>query len=149
MNRTARQVAFLAVVGTLVSTVVAHADFRARNRMIAVANPTRAGVFEVFQRATAGASDYWCTAGEYVRYSVGKTNTTRIYVVRGLGPSDARPGRTSVMFSYVPYDDVLPPEGSQQGYSVSVDKKGYNLSAGHGTAFCQQSVRRFQKRGLF
>ena len=35
------------------------------------------------------------------------------------------------------------------GYSVSIDKPGYNLSAGHSTAFCRASIRRFRGRGFF
>lgn len=135
------------VFGVVAST--AHADYWARNRMIAVGNPDRPGVFEVFQKATAGATDYFCAAGEYTRYSAHQHNTTRIYVVRGLGPSEVRPGRHSVIFSYVKYDDIPDMSDAEKGYSVSIKKPGYNLSAGHSTAFCQASVRRFARRGLF
>lgn len=125
------------------------ADYWARNNMFAVGNPDRPGYFEVFQKATAGPSDYWCAAGEYVRWGVNQRNTTRIYVVRGIGPSLVRAGRNSVIFSFVPYDEIPQLSDAEKGYSVSISKPGYNLSAGHGTAFCQQSIRRFVQKGLF
>ncbi|SDK30771.1 hypothetical protein [Aliiruegeria lutimaris] len=126
----------------------ASADFVARNWMKAAPNPTRAGYFEVFQKATAGPSDYWCAAGEFVRYGLREHNTTRIYVVRGLGPSQARKGRHSVLFSYVKYDNIPDLSDKEKGYSVSISKPGYHLSAAHGSSFCRKSLQDFRKRGL-
>ena len=131
------------------AATAARADFIARNGMTAAGNPARAGYFEVFQRALAGPSDYWCAAGEYARYGVGEHNTTRVYVVRGPGPSQVRPGRTSVIYSFVKYDDIPDLSEADKGYSVSVARPGYNLSAAHGTAFCRDSVRRFRRFGFW
>ena len=136
------------ICATCLATAAA-ADFLARNGMRAAANPARAGYFEVFQRALAGPSDYWCAAGEYVRYGVKEHNTTRVYVVRGPAPSQVRPGRTSVLYSFVKYDDIPDMSDAEKGYSVSITKPGYHLSAAHGTAFCQASVRRFRRMGFW
>ncbi|PRY26036.1 hypothetical protein CLV78_101129 [Aliiruegeria haliotis] len=121
----------------------------AENRMQAEANPARDGVFEVFQKATAGPSDYWCAAGDFVRWKKGQAGATRVYVMRGMGPSEVRPGRTSVIFTYVKYPEVAELSAAEQGYSVSISKVGYNLRASHGYAMCRDSIQRFRGRGLF
>ncbi|MFV0334114.1 MAG: hypothetical protein ACK5JR_08610 [Tropicimonas sp.] len=131
-----------------VTATVAEADYLARNRMIAAGIPAKAGFFEVFQRATAGPPDYFCVAGEYVRYGLRLTASTDIYVVRGMGPSVTRPGRRSVVFSYVKYDDIPDMSAAEKGYSVSISRPGYFLSAGHSAAFCDASRRRFRRSGL-
>ncbi len=140
------------MLATLLSTgfaTAANADYWARNRMRAADVPGQPGLFEVFQKATAGAPDYWCVAGEYTRYQLHQHNTTRIYLVRGLGPSLAWPGRKAVLFSYVKRDDLPDLSVAEKGYSVSIRKPGYHLSAGHSSAFCAKSVRRFMRRGLY
>ncbi|NDR59603.1 hypothetical protein [Aliiruegeria sabulilitoris] len=147
MNRSGILPKLVLLAAALVASP-ASADFRARNWMLAAPNPTRAGYFEVFQKATAGPSDYWCAAGEFVRYGMRAHNTTRIYVVRGLGPSQARKGRHAVLFSYVKYDDIPDLSDKEKGYSVSISKPGYHLSAAHGSSFCRKSLQDFRMRGL-
>lgn len=149
MTRPIRAIAAVLALATGLAAGAANADYIARNGMRAVGNPERAGYFEVFQRALAGPADYWCAAGAYVRYAAGQHNTTRIYVVRGLGPSQVRSGRSAVVFSFVKYDDIPDLSDADQGYSVSVKRPGYNLSAAHGTAFCDDSVKMFRRHGFF
>lgn len=127
---------------------VAQADYWARNRMAAATVPLRAGYFEVLQKATARPKDYFCAAGEYVRYGERLSNTLDIYVVRGLGPSITHPRRHSVIFSYVRYDDIPVMSAAEKGYSVTVSRPGFFLSAGHASAFCKSSVRWFRRNGL-
>lgn len=118
----------------------------AYNGMTTRSNPDKPGVFEVFQYARAGAPDYWCAAGDHVVRYMGQPQNTRIYVVRGLGPSQMVRGRRSVIFTIVPYGDLV--ELSQQdfGYSMTVDKPGYNHRAAHGRIQCRDS-RRWLKFG--
>jgi hypothetical protein len=142
--------AHIAIFATVLSLAAgaAQADYLARNGMIAVGNPARAGYVEVFQRALAGPSDYWCAAGEYVRNAAHQPGTTRMYIVRGLGPSQVRRGRSAVVFSFVKYDDIPTMSDAEKGYSVSDSKPGYNLSAGHATAFCSDSLKKFRRYGF-
>lgn len=143
-----KHLAWLLALATGLSASMAEAEFLARNRMSANPIPAKAGLFEVFQRATAGAPDYFCVAGEYVRFGKRLHASTDIYVLRGPGPSVTRPGRRSVIFSYVKYDDILDMTEGERGYSVSVSRPGYFLSAGHAAAFCEDSRRRFRRSGL-
>lgn len=137
--------------GILVGCILAssaNADYWARNRMRVAPIHDRAGYFEVFQFATAGSSDYWCAAGDFTWRGAGLHNTTRIYLVRKMGPSLSRPGRRSVVFSFVPYDDIPIMTEEEMGYSLSISRPGYNLSAGTGHSYCRKSLRKFRSRGF-
>jgi hypothetical protein len=98
-------------------------------------------VFEVLQYPRAWNTDYWCAAGDFVFRGLDLPPTTRIYLVRGPGPSRVHPGRKSAIFTMAP-DAALAELGSQdQGYSLSITKAGYNLTAAHGRMKCRDSLR--------
>lgn len=142
MTHIYRTAALLALAMSLAAGA-AQANFWASNRMEAAGIPAKAGYFEVFRLVGASARDYYCVAGEYIRYGKHLPASTDIYVVRGPGPSVTRPGRHSVIFSHVKYDDIPDVSEAEKGYSVSVSWPGFYLSAGHGAGYCNDSRRRF------
>lgn len=63
-------------------------------------------------------------------------------------PGLLRPCRNAVPFSFVRDEENPVMSEAAKGYSVSISRPGYNLGAGHGSAFCQESVRRFCRSGF-
>lgn len=71
------------------------------------AYPDTGGTFEVIAAFSENAI-YWCGAATYARTALAPAGTQRIYVVQGLAPSTAEPGKVSVRFSLDPPDKAAP-----------------------------------------
>jgi len=118
-------------LGIALAATSANADiWRAVNQHEVAA--LKGGGFEVISEVGAGAADYWCGAGDYVRRRLGARGTQRIYISRALGPSVARPGKSSVQFV------LTPPPGADTStrLSLSVKAVGDNLSAAMAQQYC-------------
>lgn len=118
----------------------------AYNDMTTANDPSRAGVLEVFHYPRAWNIDYWCAAGDHVFRYMGLPQGTRIYLVRGPGPSRIQPGRKSAIFTVAPDEELVAAGEDRPGYSLSITKPGFNLTAAHGRARCRDSLRNL--RGL-
>jgi hypothetical protein len=90
------------------------------------------GVFEVVGRVGAGASDYWCGAGDYATIVLKAPSNQRVYIWRPIGPSVSRPGYKAVQFA------LTPPKGADTsvGLSLAVKRAGDNLSASMARQYC-------------
>lgn len=104
------------------------------------------GVFEVHRKALAGPGDYWCAAGDFTKRFLRMPGNTRIYVLRGPGPALTWPGRRSVIFTVVETPRIADAAQQDFGYTLSVDKVGYNQIAAHGWAGCRDSRLKFAGR---
>lgn len=89
-------------------------------------------VWEVIGEPGSWAVDYWCGAGDYATSVLRSSSVTRIYVWRGVGPSVARPGRTSVQFAFAP------PEGADTstGLTLDIKRAGDNLTTAFARQYC-------------
>jgi hypothetical protein len=94
--------------------------------------PLNENVFEVTGRVGATPGDYWCGAADFAQRYLDAGATDRIYIWRGLGPSQSKPGKTSVQFSF------SPPAGAQvaPGYSLSVKTAGDSLTTSAAIQYC-------------
>ena len=118
------------VAALLVMPGLAAAQWRAFNQ--SVVYPLSSGAFEVVNRASSAAPDYWCAAGDYAIAQLGAGATQRIYIVAPEGPSRARPGRKGVQFSLAP-----PPGGpAPRSYSLTVRTVGESLPASMARNYC-------------
>ena len=94
--------------------------------------PVSEQVWEVLNEPGAGPRQYWCATGEWARRVLNVPVVTRIYIHRGLGPSDIAPGRSGVQFS------LEPPPGADTStsYSLSIRRPGENISAAQALDYC-------------
>jgi hypothetical protein len=110
----------LAALAVLALAVPADA-YVAENRL--VVEPTGPSSFTVPYRGLAGASDFWCAAGDYVIASLGLPPTTRIW------RTSAPPRRSGQGISF-----ALTPEGAAEtGLAIL---GGNSLTAAHAEALC-------------
>ena len=89
-----------------------------------VVNPINASTFEVPWRGRSGPRDFWCAAGDYVRYELNMPGNTRIYRTSGL-PRRAGEG---VRFS-------LDPAGAGRT-GLALIGGGNSISAAHALLQC-------------
>lgn len=61
--------------------------------------PVNADVFEVAARPGEGEYDFWCGAGEYARRQLGASDSTRVYVVGGVGRGTVSQAPETAQFS--------------------------------------------------
>ena len=96
--------------------------------------PVSADRFEVINRASSRAPDYWCGAGDYAIRVLGVGPARRIYTWRGLGPSVTRPGRKAMQFA------LAPPDGADTStpLSLSLHRVGDNLNASMAQNYCYE-----------
>ncbi|MFV0515723.1 MAG: hypothetical protein ACK5MY_19085 [Jhaorihella sp.] len=101
--------------------------------------PVTAERFEVINRASSRAQDYWCGAGDFAIAGLRSAATQRIYVYAPVGPSQTNPGARAVQFSLVP-----PPSGpAPQTYSLSVKTAGDSLTAAAARQYCYDRLMGF------
>ena len=89
-------------------------------------------VWEVIGEPGSWAVEYWCGAGDYATSVLRSRATTRVYVWRAVGPSQARPGRTSVQFSFAP----PPGADTRTGLTLDIKRAGDNLTAAAARQYC-------------
>lgn len=95
--------------------------------------PISPDTFEVIEDRGAGARGLWCAAADYVRAAGLDGPRKRIFVETPRGPSKTQPGRIGVVFTTNPADDI---KDTPSSYSISVKRRGENLSVGHSHNFC-------------
>lgn len=92
--------------------------------------------FEVVDRLGTDTARIWCDAARAAR-SRGAGATERIYVIRGYGPSQSKPGIDGVAFSTRPTNSVLEAAASLKGpRTLSLTHVGNNMTVGQGTGYC-------------
>lgn len=91
------------------------------------------GVFEVIGRPGSGAANYWCGAGDYIMTRLRQSHRQRIYIWRGVGPSETRPGYKAMQFALRPAPGS---EGFEPGYSLSMHAVGDNMRATTAREYC-------------
>lgn len=141
MKTSGTAIATLATLAVLAMATSASA-YRTKAGMIAVADPSASGVFEVYKKPGAGPSEYWCAAGDFAMRGLGLSGSTRLYILRGPGPASTDPRRTAVRFTYAPGSDVMAAAQGVQGNSLSITRAGSNLPAAHGRSLCPQASDR-------
>lgn len=109
---------------------VAASAWRALNRHEVY--PISKEVFEVVYYIASGPREFWCAAGDYAISQLRAKGNERIYIWRGIGPSESRPGKKAVQFSFTP------PEGVDlnPGISLSVKAVGDNMRAAMALQYC-------------
>lgn len=125
----------LFVLGFALSLPSSAPAFSARNNL-KVAAVDRA-VFEVVGRPGSGAREFWCAAGDYLIRS-GTASNTRLYLVRGRGPSVSQPGKKAVQFTTDPAAAGVTP--TEPGLVLNVSQVGDNLSAAAAHEYCFASI---------
>ncbi|MCE8009365.1 hypothetical protein [Aestuariivita sp.] len=119
----------LAIVIALPSSAWA---FRAKNHL--EVNPITQTRFEVIQRAGAGASDFWCAAGDYARRVLGVAANQPVYLVAGRDTAQTRTNRIAVTFSL-----DAPPEAANfatKPLTLNLDAIGDSLRAAFAEQYC-------------
>ncbi|MEM6741992.1 MAG: hypothetical protein AAF646_17920 [Pseudomonadota bacterium] len=89
---------------------------------------------EVFARAGNGGSDYFCAAADFARSHLNARATDRVVITSGLGPSQTRPGRRSVIFGLRP-----PGAGQERGLDLvflRAGSEGTSRSVAHAASLC-------------
>ena len=94
--------------------------------------PVSDTVFEVLNEVGSGGVDYWCGAGDFARQVMGTAAAQRIYIWRGIGPSETRAGRKSVQFS------LTAPQGADTtpGLTLSIKHVGDNMTSALAYQYC-------------
>jgi len=105
--------------------------FRAVNLYFVV--PISRETFDVIEDRRTGARGYWCAAADYVRKAGLDGPRKRIFIETPRGASKTQAGRTGVVFTVAPGDDI---RDTPPSYSVTVRNRGENLSVGHAHNFC-------------
>ncbi|MGA9254792.1 MAG: hypothetical protein WBV78_17795 [Roseobacter sp.] len=110
---------------------IAAQAYRSVNWLFVV--PVNADTFEVIDDRGESARAIWCAAADYVRAAGLDGVRKRIYIVEPRGPSRTQANAIAVMFTTNPDEEMAKTPSS---YSVSVKRKGENLSVGHAYNFC-------------
>lgn len=131
-------VAMLAVLAMVAAPAGATDPYTARN-LLHVYPLERAGAFEVVASRGAGPSEMWCAAAEYAQARLGPDFSRRIYIARPLSQSLHEPARKGVGFTVAPTAELrtAPRSGEAGIYSVSVSRRGFNLSTSHAINLCR------------
>ena len=97
----------------------------------------RAGGFEVIAMRGAGPGQIWCAAAEYAQARTRPDPGRRMYITRPVSVSESEPPRKGVAFTLAPAPDLLNgPAPADNGLTLSVRKRGFNLSINHAKAMC-------------
>ncbi|MDX2483653.1 MAG: hypothetical protein QNK42_08325 [Pseudodonghicola sp.] len=99
-------------------------------------NPVDAAVFEVIAPTAAPGGDYWCGAADYARRVLGADWSTRVYIVRGRGPSVTTQRRTAVQFTVQP--EVAGVQPIAPVFVMNMMKPGDNMSVTQALSYCDQ-----------
>ncbi|MBK0326913.1 hypothetical protein I5535_06345 [Rhodobacteraceae bacterium F11138] len=119
----------------MLQPVLANA-FTARNG--ARVNPVNAAVFEVVPRGGGGGGLYWCGAADYAQRALKAPWQARVYIARGLGPSETTNRRSAAQFTLDPQTAGVTP--SAPSLSINALKVGDSMTVQQGFAYCQKQV---------
>ncbi len=130
--------ALLAMLALAAAPASAGDRFTATN-LLRVYALERAGVYEVVASRGAGPSEIWCAAAEYAQARLGPDFSRRIFISRPLSRSVHEPARKGVGFTVAPTPEVRagPRPGDAGVFSVSVSRRGFNLSTSHAFNLCR------------
>nr|WP_245848439.1 hypothetical protein [Actibacterium ureilyticum] len=97
------------------------------------------GTFEVIARPGDWTEEFMCSAGDYVKTTLGQDPATRIYVVRPRGA-----GERGVLFTIRPGAETLDAaEGLRGDYQRSVARPGDSFRAADGASACMRILPYF------
>ena len=122
-----------ATILTCVIATTSTANFLAINRLNVI--PLDATTFEVIESRGAGAADIWCAAADYAQRAGLDAPRKRMYIESPRGPSRTVPNAKGVVFTTSPDDEL---RDSPTSYSVTVKRRGENLSISHAHQFCDR-----------
>ncbi|HSG57543.1 MAG TPA: hypothetical protein VLA45_18985 [Paracoccaceae bacterium] len=94
--------------------------------------------FEVVEEHGAGPRQIWCAAAEHARDVLRIPTAQRLYIARGLAPSDLADGRKTVRFSPAPVAAEGPRRDGQ--YTITLRDVGASLSIGHALSYCDDRI---------
>lgn len=92
--------------------------------------------FEVVPRAGGQGRDYWCAAGDFAQRELKASWQARVYVTRGLGPSQTTTRRSAAQFTLNPDQVGNPPAGLSGG--INGLAKGDNMRVRDAMRQCSQ-----------
>ena len=94
--------------------------------------------FEVVEEHGAGPRQIWCAAAEHARDAARLPTAQRLYIARGLAPSELAGGRKTVRFSPTP----VAAEGPRQDGPLTITLRdvGASLSIGHALSYCDDRI---------
>lgn len=96
-------------------------------------NPVSDGVFEVIAR-TGNGYLFWCGAADYVQRVLRLPWESKLYIHRGLGPSETTGRRSAVQFTLDPNLAAAAPAGGYR--SVNSLQAGDTMSAIRAHEYC-------------
>jgi hypothetical protein len=94
--------------------------------------------FEVVEEYGAGPRQIWCAAAEHARDAARLPTAQRLYIARGLAPSDLAGGRKTVRFSPNPVTPEGPPQDGP--LTITLRDVGASLSIGHALSYCDDRI---------
>ena len=129
--------ASLAALAVVLVATPAISGFRAPGGV--EVNPLGPRSFETVGRTAASPREYWCAAADYAHRALGAAWTDRIYVVRGLGPSQTTGRRSAVQFSL----DPVAGSGGDSGVVASPLQVGDSMLVQRARIECTAPPARF------
>ena len=96
-----------------------------------IVRPTGQATFEVPYRGLSGARDFWCAAGQYVRYELNLPGVTKIYRTSSV----PRRSGQGIRFS------LTPESAEPSGLAIIGGQRG--ISAVHAVSLCKTGRKRF------
>ncbi|WP_204114859.1 hypothetical protein [Shimia biformata] len=105
--------------------------------------PLTDGTFEVLIPAERDPSETWCAAGDHALRYLDAARTSRVFLVRGVGPSTTTAGRNAVTFSLDQPADVVPVRGifDPSNLFLTLRREGASLSVSHTQNLCPPNTR--------
>lgn len=98
--------------------------------------------FEVVETVRMEPQGYWCGAATLLERREGQPQSTPIYLMTPLGPSETVPGRDAVRFTT---DASAVPRLNRQPNTVDVSRPGRMLKSYQARRFCRDAFTRSTK----
>ncbi|MEP2031540.1 MAG: hypothetical protein ABJI96_22825 [Paracoccaceae bacterium] len=131
-----------AALALIIGTVPATAQsFRSTNWL--TVNPVGPTEFEVIKKASTSPRAMWCAASDYSGRVLGRYSKTELIIVKPIGPAETQQGRNGVVFTI---DAAQSPVEPKRSSSVTIQREGASMSAGHAKTLCGDNVFPFSGR---
>ncbi|EBA16648.1 hypothetical protein RSK20926_02549 [Roseobacter sp. SK209-2-6] len=99
-------------------------------------NPVGSGLFEVVPKAGGIGRDYWCAAADYAQRELKAPWSAKLYVARGLGPSETTRRKSAAQFTL---DAQQAAAGSAGGFhNINSLKPGESMKVSQAFSYCHQ-----------
>ncbi|MEO9899026.1 MAG: hypothetical protein ABJD13_17005 [Paracoccaceae bacterium] len=95
--------------------------------------------FEVIDGIDTGPRQMWCAAAQFAKRKYG-VKSGQLWLARGLGPSNAMPGRRSTIFS------LKPVPNEYKSISLSIRRSGQVVGFALASSLCRNSDFRVRLR---